>query len=163
MVLYVLFLFYLLLFNLGGLKNFMDCKKEGKIIVLRLYPNEKIHDMIKEACKKYLVDTGVVLSGIGQLKNFQLGYFKEKGDYSPQFFDKPHELLNLSGNIVKKDKEYLLHLHAVLGNENKKTIGGHLIEGKIEVTNEIFLIETDLNLSRTIDDKTGLKSLYIGS
>ncbi|RLF32315.1 MAG: hypothetical protein DRM98_04115, partial [Thermoplasmata archaeon] len=118
----------------------MEFKEKNNIIFLRLFPNENINDMIIETCKKTNVKTAVILSGIGQVKNVQLGYFKEKGNYSEEIFIKPFEILSLTGNIIKQDDEYLLHIHAVLGDENKKTIGGHFINGVINVTGEIVIL-----------------------
>jgi len=102
-----------------------------------------------------------VISGIGQLKNIKLGYFKEKGDYAPQLFKYPKELLSLSGNICKEKNEYLLHLHAVLGDENKKAIGGHFIDGIVSVTAEIVILKTDLDIKRKTDKETGLKNISL--
>jgi len=69
--------------------------------------------------------------------------------------------LSLTGNISKQDGDYILHLHVVLGNEEKNTVGGHLIEGKVEVTNEIVLLKTDMNIKRKIEEKTGLKGMFV--
>ena len=117
----------------------MQSKEEGNIIFIRLFPDEELQEKLKETCRLYNVKTAVVLSGIGQLKKIQLGYFRGKNNYSPENFDAPHELLSLTGNICKQDGDYLLHLHVVLGNEKKNTVGGHLIDGKVEITNEIVM------------------------
>ena len=61
----------------------MQTLEKKNIIFLRLFPDEDVNEKIKQACKKYDVKTAVVLSGIGQLKKAKLGYFKEKGNYSP--------------------------------------------------------------------------------
>jgi len=138
----------------------MYSKEKDNLIFVRLMLDEELHDQLKKVCKKHSVKTAVILSGIGQLKNFQLGYFKKKGDYLPETFEKPHELLSLSGNICQQDGEYLLHLHAILGDENKQLIGGHLIEGNVEVTNEIVLLKTSMGVKRKFEENTGLKGIY---
>ncbi|RLF32363.1 MAG: DNA-binding protein, partial [Thermoplasmata archaeon] len=61
----------------------------------------------------------------------------------------------------KQDDEYLLHIHAVLGDENKKTIGGHFINGVINVTGEIVILKTKINAKRVFDKETGLKALEL--
>ncbi|UCH71936.1 MAG: DNA-binding protein [Thermoplasmatales archaeon] len=132
----------------------------GDMIFMRFFPNEKINEKLKAVCKKHKIETAVVISGIGQLKNVELGYFKEKGNYSSEYFQGPFELLSLNGNICKQGGEYLLHLHTVLGTGKKKTIGGHLISGIVEVTNEIVLLKTNIKLKRKLDNKTGLKTLF---
>jgi len=139
----------------------MQTKEKGNLIFIRLFPGENVHSKLIEVCKKHEVETAVVLSGIGQLKQFQLGYFKQKGNYVPQDFTKPHELLSLSGNISNQGGEYKLHLHAVLGDENKSVIGGHLIKGNVEVTNEIVLLKTDLRITRKLEEVTGLEEMFL--
>jgi predicted DNA-binding protein with PD1-like motif len=138
----------------------MQSKEENKLVFIRLFPDEDIHEKIIETCKVHRVKSAVVISGLGQLKKFRLGYYKEKNNYIPELFNKTHELLSLTGNICKQNNDYILHLHAVLGDENKKTVGGHLLEGKVEVTNEIVLLKTDIKLKRKIEEKTGLKGLF---
>ena len=77
----------------------MQSKEKGGLIFIRLFPGENIYQALKEACQKHGIETAVVLSGIGQLKQFTLGYFKRKGDYTPEEFEKPCELLSLTGSI----------------------------------------------------------------
>ncbi len=138
----------------------MQSKEKNNLIFIRLLPDEELQEQLKKVCKKHDVKNAAVLSGIGQLKKFQLGYFKEKGDYSPETFDKPYELLSLTGNICLQDGEYLLHLHAVLGDENKQVVGGHLIKGTVEITNEIILLKMPMGVKRKFEENTGLKGIY---
>lgn len=139
----------------------MQTKKKNNLVFIGLFPEEKIFEKLEQACKKHEIKTAVVISGIGQLKNFQLGYFKEKGNYTPQNFEKPHELLSLEGSISKQETKYNFHLHAILGDENKKVVGGHLIAGTVEVTNEIVLLKTDLEFKRKLEESTGLKGMFL--
>ena len=139
----------------------MESKEKDDVFFLRLFSNEDVIKQIKKACKLYNVKSAVVLSGIGQLKKTKLGYFKEKGDYNPEIFNNPVELLSLTGNICKGEDDYAIHLHAVLGDENKDAIGGHFIEGQVSITCEIVILKVNLDLHRKINEKTGLKDLYL--
>lgn len=139
----------------------MQSKEKDHLIFMRLFPNEDLHEKLVEACKLHDVKTAVVISGLGQLKNFCLGYFKEKNNYVPEKFDTPHELLSLTGNICQQDGGYMLHLHAALGDEKKNVVGGHLIEGEVEITNEIVLFKTDMSVKRKLEEKTGLKGMFL--
>ena len=139
----------------------MKCIKKDKLIIIRLFPDENIIEEIKNTCKKYNVKTAVVISGLGQLKSFKLGYFKEKGNYSPEEFKIPHELVSLTGNIIHQKDDYLLHIHAVLSDGHKKAIGGHLIHGAIEVTGEIILLTSNISFKRELDEKTGLNLISL--
>lgn len=138
----------------------MLSKEKEKIIFIRLFPNEELNEQIKKACKKHKVKAAVVLSGIGQVNKVKIGYFKKKGDYSAETFEKPLEILTLAGNICKQKDEYITHFHIVLGDERKNSIGGHFIEGEISVTAEIVLLKIDIQLKRKIEEDTGLQGLY---
>ncbi len=139
----------------------MQSKQKDDLIFIRLFPGEDIFEKLEEVCSKYQVNTAVVISGIGQLKDFRLGYFKEKGNYTPQHFKTPHELLSLEGNICKENGEYKFHLHVVLGNESKETVGGHLIKGIVEVTNEIVLLKVNTRIDKKLEDTTGLEGMFL--
>lgn len=139
----------------------MQSKEIDNLIIARLFPDEDLQEKLQEICQKHKVKTAIILSGIGQLKNFKLGYFKNKGDYTPEFFSKPHEMISLSGIISKQGNNYESHLHISLGDENKRVIGGHLIEGIVEITNEIVLLKSDILLQRKTEETTGLRGLFL--
>ena len=139
----------------------MQSKEQDNLIFARLFLDENVFDCLREVCEKYKVKTAVVLSGLGQLGSFELGFFKEKGDYAQKEFDVPHELVTLTGNISKQEEGYNFHLHAVLSNEGKQVVGGHFIKGIVSITGEIVLLKTDLKVSRKIEDDTGLSGLFL--
>lgn len=139
----------------------MQSKEKDNLIFIRLFPGENIHHELEKVCQNHKVETAVVLSGLGQLKNFHLGYFKQKENYMPEEFAKPHELLSLTGNVSNQEGEYKLHLHAVLGDEDKSVVGGHLIKGEVSVTNEIVLLKTDLKIKRRVEEATGLEGMFL--
>ena len=138
----------------------MKSKENENLIFIRLFPNEDVNTQIMNACKRHNVRTAVLISAIGQLQKVKIGYFKEKGDYFPKMFEKPLEILSLTGNICKQNDEYIPHFHIVVGDENKNAFGGHFIDGKVSVTAEIVLLKNEINLYRKINEKTGLKNLY---
>lgn len=141
----------------------MQSKEENNLIIARFFPGEDIGEGLKQVCSEHQVKTAVIISGLGQLADFSLGFFKEKGDYLPQNFTEPHELLSLQGLVSRNSAEadYEFHLHAVLGATNKTTVGGHFISGKVSVTAEIVLLKTDLTIKRALEEKTGLNGLFL--
>jgi predicted DNA-binding protein with PD1-like motif len=139
----------------------MQSREKKNIIFMRLFPDENVKKQITEACRLHDVKTAIVISGIGQLKSVELGFFKEKGDYAPESFNATFEILSLTGNICKQDNKYILHLHTVVGNKKKNVIGGHFIDGTISVTGEIVLLKIDMDIQRRLDEKTGLEALFL--
>ena len=139
----------------------MQSKEKDNLIFMRLFPDEDIHEKLIEVCKLHKVKTAVILSGVGQLKKFQLGYFKKKNNYAAETFDPPYELLSLTGNICYQNNEYIIHIHAVLSDDKKNTVACHLIKGKVEITNEIVLLKTRISIARRFEEETGLKEMFL--
>lgn len=139
----------------------MKTTQVNNLIFIRLFSDEVIINCLVEACKKYQIQTAIVLSAVGQLKQSTIGYFKEKGNYASEIFQKSHELLHLSGTIISYKDTYYPHLHVILGNEHKQVIGGHLISGIVEITNEIVLMTSQSKLERKHSLETGLNELII--
>ena len=139
----------------------MQSREKDNLIIGRLFPGEEVVESLRGICQKHQVETAVVVSGLGQLANFKLGFFKEKGNYLPQDFNQSHELLALTGNISLQKEGYDFHLHVVLGDADKKVVGGHFIEGLVSVTAEIVLLKTKLKIKRQTEEKTGLKGLFL--
>ena len=139
----------------------MQHKAAGNLILARLFPKESVLDCLEAAAREYKIATAVVLSGLGQLGQFSLGFFREKGNYLPESFSEPHELLSLTGILSQAEELCDFHLHAVLGNAEKKVVGGHFVSGIVSVTAEIVLLKVDLNVIRREETETGLKGLFL--
>jgi len=139
----------------------MQSKELNNLIIARLFPQEDVYDRLKEICRQHKVKTAVVLSGIGQLAEFELGFFKEKGNYLPEKFTKPAEILTLNGLASLRDGGYEFHLHSSLSMSDKSVVGGHFINGKVSITLEIVLLKTDLAIKRGTEKATGLRGLFL--
>jgi len=137
----------------------MEYKVSGRAIIIRMAAGEDYLEQLLAVCGEAALETAVVLSSIGQMRDFALGYFVGPGDYSPDVFKVPHELLAVSGIISRSEEGYVPHLHAVLGGPDKSVVGGHLISGKVEITNETVLYTIDTRTSRRLDPVTGLMTL----
>jgi predicted DNA-binding protein with PD1-like motif len=141
----------------------MQSAQKNNLIIARLFPGEDLFQLLGEIGKKYDITTAVVISAIGQIKQFRLGYFNgEKYDYRD--YGKTHELLSISGLISKDESPngYKFHMHAVVGDEEQNAFGGHLFKGTVEGTNEIVLLKTGIKTQRKKDENTGLQGLSFG-
>ncbi len=105
----------------------MQSKEGHGLIIIKLVSDEDIFQSLSEICRKHKVITAIVISAIGQVKQFTLGYFNGK-EYLLQHYKKTHELLSVSGMISwsPEEDEYKFHLHALVGNEEQQAFGGHL-------------------------------------
>jgi len=67
----------------------------------------------------------------------------------------------LTGNVALGDNDYDFHLHALLSNEKKQTVGGHFIQGIISVTGEIIILKSTIEVKRETEEWNGLKGLFL--
>ena len=98
----------------------MQSKERNNIIFIQLNTNEDFFESLKIICEKHNIKNGIIISGIGQLKEFCLGYYKNNIGYLTKKYENPHELLYLAGNMCKNNKDYEFHIHATLSNERMK-------------------------------------------
>jgi len=111
--------------------------------------------------KSHDLKGAVVLSGIGMLRDFEIGYFNGK-KYKNETYREPHELVSLHGS-VSTEGGLVIHLHAALAGKDHKLIGGHLHKAAVCVVNEIVLgAVEEARMARIPDPATGLKLLHLG-
>lgn len=139
----------------------MQFVKKGDILVVRLFRDEDVITSIKEALKKSRFQNGVIVSGIGMLKDVELRVFKGKGEYATKRFKGDMELVSFSGNIVRSKDDFILHIHSILADHNYRCVGGHFGEGKVAVTLELFIMSVPVKLYRKVESDTGLNGLFV--
>ena len=134
----------------------MEYKKIDNQYFLRLDPDEKIVECLKDFCLKNNIKTGSV-TGIGAIKSITLGCFNPD---SKAYFERTilgvMELTSLVGNISRKDNLPYIHLHGNASKEDFSVIGGHLVEAVISATCEIWISESEGEINRKFLDKIGL-------
>ncbi len=118
----------------------------GRIILLKLEEGESIHQSIARALQEQDIRLAWI-QGLGGLKWARIGYFDPaNGVYKPVDIeatgDTVLELASLTGNAIKgPNNEYHIHIHAVIGVDDGRTIAGHLVDSTVEPLAEIALIE----------------------
>ena len=137
----------------------MEYREDQGVIMVRLHQDEDLFESLEGVCRACDVRTGVILSGIGMLKQAELSFYVKQGRYATVLFPEPLELVSLTGNVLLQDGEYKFHLHVVLAKDTKEAMAGHLSKGKVNVTNEIVILKTDIPALRKLDDATGLMAL----
>lgn len=133
----------------------------GNNIVLRLEIGEDIIGCVKEVCNRRNVRAAYI-NGIGALKKAVVGVFNmQTKEYRANEFDGFTELTALCGNVSFMNGESYIHLHATLANEEGQAFGGHLNEGIVGATAEIFITVLDGVIDRVHCDETGLNIFNI--
>lgn len=137
---------------------------DENILILKLDNNEDFFKSLNNAISTNNINSGIILTGIGMLKDIELGYFDPKG-YKTKVFKKPHELISMSGSIAYEKNNIsnvIPHIHCSIGDENHRVWGGHLIKAKVNVINEITILKLPkLNLNRIKNYVTGLMELNL--
>jgi len=145
-----------------GMGGTMEYTQSGDVILVRLYQDEDLFEQLTRVADACDIQTGIVISGIGMLKQAELNFFVKNGEYSAVLFPEPMELVSMTGSIIRQDEDLHFHLHAVLARHTKEAVAGHLSKGKVNVTNEIAVLKTGAKASRKIDPATGLMALSLG-
>ncbi len=104
---------------------------------------------------------GGMISGIGAVKDVELGYYElEKKEYIRKTFSgEDYELISLSGNISLRDGETYVHVHTTIGDSHFQVFGGHLFEAVVAVTAEIFITPLGQMPVRVLDSCLGLSTI----
>ncbi len=139
----------------------MQTAEKDNLIIARLFPGENVFEQLKIICQKHNVKTGIFVSAVGQLGWAELGFFRIKGDYFPQKFERPMEVLTLSGVVSKSESGFDFHLHISLAGADKTVVGGHFMAGIVSVTLEIAIMKTDIEVKRVLEETTGLKGMFL--
>lgn len=138
----------------------MQSAQEKAHIVVKLDNGEDVFNSLEIVIEKYGIDSALILSGIGMLQDFEIGYYNGKNYIIERFVD-PMELLSMHGSIAR-GKENRIHIHVSLANSEHKVFGGHLLTAKVCVLNEIVILQMNsIDLTRKLNPKSGLMELEI--
>jgi predicted DNA-binding protein with PD1-like motif len=138
----------------------VESSEEDNMIVAKLDEGQNLFSALGKIMMKHGAESAVILSGIGMLKDFEIGYY-DGGKYITKHFGEPMELLSMHGSIAASD-ESSVHIHVSLANEGHNVIGGHLMKAKVCVLNEIVLMKLDrIELGRRLNEKSGLNELSV--
>lgn len=135
----------------------MEFKTEANFILVKLEDGEDLLDELENVARQANLLAGMIISGIGMLRNLELGYFNGK-NYIRRKFKGPMELVALHGTIAEGG----IHLHCGLADKENKLYGGHLFKAQVSVANEILILKLEsIKLKRGFDKKLGLKVLKV--
>lgn len=98
------------------------------------------------------------LTALGAFSNATVGWFDlAEKTYRKIPVNEQCEVLSAIGDIAIDDKgKPSLHAHVVLGLSDGSTRGGHLLEGQVQPTLEVTLVEVPVHLRRKQRPELGL-------
>jgi predicted DNA-binding protein with PD1-like motif len=145
----------------------------GRVIVARVKPGSDLLRSLKKVAAEEGVTSGIILSGVGLLKQARLRNCKSLpkkypiNDANRTFlsFEKPLEILSISGNVTLAERELVVHAHLTLSSvegEEITVIGGHLIEGCVVFGfSEFVIMELEgIEMTKRFDEETQSLQLF---
>lgn len=94
--------------------------------------------------------TLALTTGLGMISDFEIGYF-DNGKYLRKVFAEAHELLSMQGSVATEG-DPRLHIHVTVADKTHSAFGGHLLRGKVWMSNEIVALRVEgLSSSRELD------------
>lgn len=96
------------------------------------------------------------LHGIGAFTDAELGFLDpDRKEYDRFRVDEETEVLAFLGNLSVTDEGPRVHAHVTLGKRDGSAVGGHLFEGHVGATLELFVARYDVELRRALDEASG--------
>ena len=134
----------------------MNYTVDNKNVIVGLEKGDEIFTSLYDIIKKEQW-TAAQITGIGAVKNTELGYFDETTkDYQRKFFPDVAELISLTGNLTTKDNEPFLHLHGCFSGTDYQCYGGHCFSSEVAAVTEINMTLLDVNIERQFNPEIGL-------
>ena len=128
----------------------MQIATRGNTTILRLDHGEDVLESILKGVGDSN-STIMLTAGLGMISDFELGYF-DNGRYITRSFAEAYELLSMQGSVATEG-DPKLHVHVAVANKSHEAFGGHLMRGKVWMSNEICLLRIEgLGSSRQIDE-----------
>ena len=132
--------------------------KGGRTIAVVFDPGDEVMKGLEGVARDEELG-GAHFTAIGALRSVTLGFFDlGRRDYRI-VVDEQCEVVSLVGNVALNGDAPKIHAHAVVGLSDGATRGGHLLEGWVQPTLEVVIVETPRHLQRKLDPATGLPLL----
>lgn len=134
----------------------MQIRNEENRYFIVLKKGEEIIESVTQALKEHNIQSGTIM-GIGAASDALFRYYDvdEKKYFSKEFEGK-FEITSMTGNVSLLDGEPWPHIHAVFGDTDYSTFGGHLSRATVGVTCEIVIDANKRPIERALDAETGL-------
>jgi predicted DNA-binding protein with PD1-like motif len=125
--------------------------------LLRLDHGQEVLSELTSYCKRKGISSAIILGIIGSLEKARLGTPATDGKWHAQQNDYSGHMSILSGqgslSTYKGEKIFHVHMALIDPARPEMMIGGHLEEGIVWATTEIYIGELTYQLQRTFDEK----------
>jgi len=130
--------------------------KSGQEWVVRLQDGEDLVDALRTLGS----GSALILSGIGMVREAELGYWNGK-EYETHAHPDPTELVSLQGNLALDETGVqIVHAHVSLSEQDGSVHGGHLVRATVHNTVEMALVPLEGIALRRKLEPNGLVGLF---
>ncbi len=137
----------------------MQYARYGADYVLRLDEGEEAVSAIRRFLVEHNILAGYFVAW-GAFSRLKLQYFQvDRGEYKERTFNQQLEVASLLGNIACLDDQPTIHAHLTAGDEEFRTYSGHLAEGLVRPTLEVFVTPLPRALHRLWSERHRLAML----
>ncbi len=139
----------------------MEFERFGDHYVLRLNPGEEVKSTLLDFLDREGIGGGE-FHGFGGFCRVRLSYFDvTTRQFKPHEIDEQVEVVSLLGNVARENGKPIVHMHAAVSDAQSHTSSGHLVEGVVRPTLEVFLTRFAGEIRREKDPATGLDVLAL--
>jgi len=136
-------------------------KKIGATTVIRLERGEKVIETLLAFCEREKIRGGY-FNGLGAADEVELAHFSlAMKEYKILKLSGQFEITGLHGNISTMDGKPYIHSHVTLGDNEFRSLCGHLKEAVVSATCEIILVGLEAGIGRAKDPEIGLNLLAL--
>jgi len=129
--------------------------------IIKIKRGEKIIESLQKFCRVQNI-INAFFYGLGAVDWVKLGeYNVSLKKYHEVEFTKEMELTNITGNVTSSDEGIIIHAHATVSDYDMNAFGGHLGDGRISGTAEIYLTKLNAKIRKKYDEETGLKLMKL--
>ena len=142
-----------------GAEKTMQFQRFDGQYVLRLMPGEEVMQTLLDFVDQHGIRGGSFMA-FGAFSRVRLRYFDvEAKHYRDHEVNRQVEVVSLLGNIARVDGRPQIHMHTSVSDASGQTNSGHIGEGIVRPTLEVFLTPLEGELRRRRDPQTGLELL----
>lgn len=129
--------------------------------VLKLDPDEEVMSTLLHFVGRERIYGGYFMA-FGAFCRVRLRYFDfQTKQYRDHQVNQQVEVVSLLGNVARVHGKPMIHMHAAVADSHIQTFSGHIAEGVVRPTLELFLTKLDGELRREKDPVSGLDLLEL--
>ncbi|KPU62836.1 hypothetical protein EP1X_07250 [Thermococcus sp. EP1] len=107
----------------------MYIKRDNEYLIVKLERDEDLLNGLTKVAENENIKAGMIISGIGMLKDLEIGYYTGTG-YMRKKFEGIYEIVSITGYLQETAPR--AHLHVSIADKNNNVYGGHLLGGKCD-------------------------------